>query len=71
MQALPAPANGSPNKRDQKQAAADSKARSLLQRWAKVRATPPAVLHLLCCHTLQRAGPWVMHRLAQMHAAAI
>ena len=35
-QELPAPQNGSPNKKDQKAAAADSKARSLLQRWAKV-----------------------------------
>lgn len=45
-QALPAPANGSPNKKDQKQAAADSKARSLLQRWAKVRTL--GVLGMLC-----------------------
>lgn len=38
-QALPLPTNASPNKKpDQKQAAADSKARSLLQRWAKVGA---------------------------------
>ncbi|KAI7838760.1 hypothetical protein COHA_007553 [Chlorella ohadii] len=44
IEALPPPTNASPNKKpDQKQAAADSKARSLLQRWAKLHTVRVAL----------------------------